>query len=256
MKRNSFLIGAAFLALLSGCVPAVSQTSGLTRDDVVKIVNEQMSGDTFNAKVADGIEAYIAEQEAKAKKEAEEANKPKKVDNPPTVDDDPFLGDENAPVTIIEFSDFECPFCGRHVAEVYPKLKEKYIDTGKVKYVFRDFPLSFHPDALPAAIAANCVLEQGGNKEYFAFHDKLFANQKGLTRDNFIKYAKDLGLNADAFTACLDANDTTEIDKDIKDGSDAGITGTPGFFINGWNIKGAYPFETFQEIIDQELTAQ
>ncbi len=283
---------------LSGCVPGVSDSSGLseagvskivqkelkksvseekikeivksqltdagfaTKEDVQQMISEKIVADSvgmtdedFNAKVAAGIQAFIAEQEAAAKKAQEEANKPKKMEGI-SVDDDPFIGDADAPVTIVEFSDFECPFCSRHVNSVYPKIKEKYVDTGKVKYVYRDFPLGFHPDAMPAAVAANCVLEQGGNEKYFEMHDKLFANQKSLNRETFIKYAKELGLDEAAFTACLDANDTAEIEGDMKQGSEYGISGTPGFFINGWQIKGAYPYEEFEKYIEQELAAQ
>lgn len=222
-----------------------------------KVVGDalQMTDEDFNAKVAAGIEAFIAEQEEAARKAAEEANKPQKIEGV-TADDDPFLGDVDASVTIIEFSDFECPFCAKYIAETYPKIKENYIDTGKVKYVFRDFPLGFHANAMPAAVAANCVLEQEGNETYFAFHDKLFENQQNLTESAFKKYAKELGLDEAGFAACLEAGDTAEIEADMEDGAKVGVSGTPGFFINGWQIKGAYPYEHFEQLIEQELAAQ
>lgn len=169
------------------------------------------------------------------------------------ADDDPFLGDEDAPVTMIEWSDYECPFCARFYQQTLPQIKSDYIDTGKVKLVYRDFALSFHQQAEPAAIAANCAGEQG---KYFEFHDKIFDNggAGGKSNADYKKWAQELKLDVTKWEKCLsDPAQKQEIQKDINDGSIAGIQGTPGFIINGKLISGAQPFSVFQQVIDAEL---
>lgn len=210
--------------------------------------------ENFQIKVEKAIEVFIAKQEEAARKQQEEANKPKKVDFQVSVDDDPMLGDPNAPITIIEFSDYECPYCGRHTTEVGSRIIEDYINTGKANLVFRDFPLGFHPDAIPAAVAANCSREVSGDDEvYFSFHDKLFENQQNLNEEAYMQYAADLSLDADQFADCLAKNDTSEIEKDLADGQKYGVTGTPAFFIDGYFVAGAYPYETFAQILDGNI---
>ncbi|HLC31439.1 MAG TPA: DsbA family protein [Candidatus Nanoarchaeia archaeon] len=167
-----------------------------------------------------------------------------------SADDDPVLGDKNAPVTIIEFSDYECPFCERFWSQTLPSIKKDYIDTGKVKLVFRDFPLSFHPNALPGAVATNCVREKGGDEAYWKMHDLIFKNQATLSVDNLKVWAKSLGYD---IGACLDAMKKDEIDKDQADGSAVGVQGTPAFFVNGQLISGAQPFAAFKQAIDAAL---
>lgn len=185
-----------------------------------------------------------------------------------SVDDDPILGDKNAPVTLVEFSDYECPFCKRHFDQVYPLLKKDYIDSGKVKLVFRDYPLPFHdPMATFEANAANCAKEQGGDSAYFKFHDAIFtktiSNGNGLTKDQVYQMASDAGLNQGNLKACADAGKwSDEIKKDITDGAAAGVSGTPSFIvgksdgsgtINGQIIVGAQPYTAFQAAIDPLL---
>ena len=172
-----------------------------------------------------------------------------KVDASP--DNDAVLGDVNAPVTIIEFSDFQCPFCERFYTETLPLLKTNYIDTGKVKLIYRDYPLDFHPMAQKSAEAAECVRAKGGDEGFWKYHDQIYENQASLTNDNLKKWAKELGYNIDT---CLDSGEkTSEVLKDLSDGESYGVTGTPTFFINGQVIEGAYPYATFQEVIDAEL---
>jgi len=172
-----------------------------------------------------------------------------KVDASP--DNDAVLGDVNAPVTIIEFSDFQCPFCERFYTETLPLLKTNYIDTGKVKLIYRDYPLDFHPMAQKSAEAAECVRAKGGDEGFWKYHDQIYENQASLTNDNLKKWAKELGYNIDT---CLDSGEkASEVLKDISDGESYGVTGTPTFFINGQVIEGAYPYATFQEVIDAEL---
>jgi protein-disulfide isomerase len=181
-----------------------------------------------------------------------------------SLDDDPVLGDKNAPVTLVEFSDYECPFCKRHYDQTYLQLKTNYIDKGKVKLVYRDLPLSFHdPMATTEAIAANCARDQGGDSAYFKFHDTIFekttSNGNGLTKDQLYQFATDQGLNQANFKACLDSEKfKDEVSKDLADAGNAGATGTPSFIIGkstgaeieGKLIVGAQPYSVFQAEID------
>ncbi|MBM4402688.1 MAG: DsbA family protein [Candidatus Cloacimonetes bacterium] len=180
-----------------------------------------------------------------------------------SVNDDPVKGDPNAPVTIVEFSEYSCPYCKMYVEETYPQIIENYVDTGKVKYVFRDFPLDFHPHAQKQAEAAECADEQG---EYWEFHDLLFQNSDQFLKNesawvddetaiSLIKgYAKDLRLDDNAFNSCFDSRKyKDEVQKDIEDGINYGVSGTPSFFINGYLLVGAQPYEAFEEMIKEEL---
>lgn len=169
-----------------------------------------------------------------------------------SLDDDPVKGSPDAPVTIVEFSEFQCPYCGYYVREVFPKIDEAYIKTGKVKYVFRDFPLlSIHPNAQKAAEAAGCAAQQG---KFWEYHDVLFAHQDALAVPSLKQYAADLGLDSAQFDACLDSGAMAdEVAKDLADGQRYGVSGTPAFFVNGIKLTGAQPFETFQDLIEEEL---
>lgn len=174
------------------------------------------------------------------------------IDMEALMDDDAVRGDPNAPVTIVEFSDFECPFCARFYSETLGQIESQYIETGKVKLVYRDFPLSFHPNAQKAAEAAECAGEQG---QYYAMHDLLFERgvQGGVT--TFKAYATELGLDTTAFNTCLDSGAmASEVLADFTDGQQAGIQGTPGFVINGRMVSGAQPFTVFQQVIEAELS--
>ena len=181
-----------------------------------------------------------------------------------SADDDPIIGDPNAPITIIEFSDFECPFCARFHVQTLPSLLEEYIDQGKVKLVFRDFPIqSIHPNAVPAAVAANCANDQGN---FRGMHDMIFENQNEWSNletvdalMTFSQYAGELQLDQEIFDSCLTSGKhIEEIQKDLQDGRDYQVTGTPGFFVGNDEIgfvelKGAQPFESFKKVIDAQL---
>ena len=160
-------------------------------------------------------------------------------------------GDKDAPVTIIEWSDFECPFCARFYRDTLPLIEEEYIKTGKVKLVFRDFPLSFHQNAQKAAEAAECAGEQG---KFWEMHDLLFEQGVEGGTAGCKQYEKQLGLNTAKFNECLDSGAmASEVRKDTADGAAAGIQGTPGFLINGKLVSGAQPFSSFKQVIDAEL---
>jgi len=168
-----------------------------------------------------------------------------------SLDDDAVKGEEDAPVTIVEFSDYECPYCGRFYSQTRDQIISEYVDTGKVKMVFRDFPLSFHQNAQKAAEAAECAGEQG---KYWEMHDALYSNQQSLDVASIKGYAADLGLNTGDFESCLDNGDmAAEVQKDFTEGQGYGVRGTPAFFINGKLVSGAQPFSVFQQAIDAEL---
>ncbi len=200
---------------------------------------------------------------AAAPQAAPETAGPKAV----SIDDDPVLGDKNAKVTIIEFVDYECPFCKRFFDDTLPQIKKEYIDTGKVKLVMRDLPLSFHQNAHKESQAAECAREQGGDSAYFKYHDEIFkrtiSNGTGLALDQLQVIANDIGLNGTTLRSCLDSEKyKAEVDRDLADASKYGATGTPSFFIGksdpsgtftGTILIGAQPYAAFKTIIDQEL---
>jgi protein-disulfide isomerase len=175
------------------------------------------------------------------------------------VDDDPALGDANAKVTIIEFGDYQCPSCRMFWREVEPRLKKDYVNTGKVKLVFRDFPIvQIHPESIMAAMAVDCAIDQG---KYWQYHDKVFLEQDKQGEDlvrfkvnDLKKWGKDIGLDAAKFNECVDSNRyKDEVAKDKADGDGVGIQGTPTFFINGHVIGGAQPYPVFKKLIDELL---
>ncbi|OHA08728.1 MAG: hypothetical protein A3B37_02660 [Candidatus Sungbacteria bacterium RIFCSPLOWO2_01_FULL_59_16] len=171
------------------------------------------------------------------------------------ADDDPFLGDPSAPVAIIEFSDFQCPFCARFFSDAEPRIIDTYVKTGKVKFIYRDFPLSsIHAEAQKAAEAGECADEQG---KFWLYHDLVFRRQSQLGVENLKAWAAELGFNTQQFNSCLDSGKyAAEVAKDFSDGQAAGVRGTPTFFINGQSVVGALPFEQFQSAIEAALAQQ
>ena len=168
------------------------------------------------------------------------------------VGDSPSIGAANAPVTIIEFSDFECPYCRTWQQEVFPQLMSSYGD--KIRFVYRNFPLSSHANALPAANAAMCANEQG---KYWEYHDKLFGMTLPLETASYQKYASDLGLDTTKFNDCYNNKRyQTNIQADVTFATSLGVDQTPTFFINGLAVLGAESYDFFKQIIDQELAGQ
>ena len=170
------------------------------------------------------------------------------------ANDTMVLGDPSAPVTIVEFSDYQCPFCGRYFSETWPQLREEFVDTGRVRYVFKDFPLtSIHPPAAKAHEAARCAGDQGA---YWQMHDRLFEDQsewaqsadsEAVLRD----YAAGLGLDTADFDTCLDSGRwTSALQEDMDEGERLGVQGTPTFFVDGYPLVGAQPFATLQYAIE------
>lgn len=164
------------------------------------------------------------------------------------VDDDPYLGDEDAPIVIVEFSDFFCSYCKRHFEQTFAPLLENYGE--HIRYVYRDFA-RLTPESAAAAAAAQCAFEQG---KFWAFHQTFFSQPDSLNRDFYIETAELHELDIEAYTACLDENRyLDEVEFDGLDGQLAGVRGTPAFFINGQLLSGAQPYRIFERLIQREL---
>jgi protein-disulfide isomerase len=171
----------------------------------------------------------------------------------PINEDDPILGADDAPITIVEFADFQCPFCQRHFLETYPLLVENYGD--QIRFVYKDYPLtSIHPEAIPSALAAKCAQEQD---KFWEFHDLLYSGRLELGDEAYLTYAEELELDMAGFQACYDeARYTEAVQADYNFGAQLGVNSTPTFFINGIAVVGAQPFSVFAQVIDYELGNQ
>lgn len=173
------------------------------------------------------------------------------------VDFERALGSPRARVGIIEFSDYQCPYCRRFHTETFEALRHKYVDTGEVLYSYRDFPLDFHPEAKPAAIAANCAGEQGA---YWPMQRRLFGNQRSLGAAHYRHFAQQMQLNVETYKTCLtDPDKVKRVNEDRNEGERLGVRGTPHFFIGRLesgiltdvrSISGAQPFAVFAQAIE------
>jgi protein-disulfide isomerase len=181
-----------------------------------------------------------------------------------STQDEAFRGDGRATVAIVEYADFECPYCGQYERDIYPQLAKDYLQTGKVKYFYRDLPLPMHPHAMGAARAAHCAGEQG---KYWEMHDSLFAKQNAIRDVDMPGRAQELGLDSSKFAECLSSDrHTDEIKASTTEAQKMGIGGTPTFFIGKvdpsgevTNLKmiiGARPYDAFKSAIEDSLTAK
>ena len=229
-----------------------------TDEDLKKFYDEQAKRQPLPPfeQVKDQIVQYMERPQMAAAQQAFVENLKKEANvvtflKPPRVEvaaEGQSKGAANAPVTIVEFSDYECPYCSR-AEEVVNRVMKDY--DGKVRLVYRDFPLPIHPQAQKAAEAANCAADQG---KYWEMHEKLFANQQALGADALKGYAKDLKLDDAKFAKCLESGEKAKVvDESRKAGEKLGVTGTPAFFINGLQLTGAQPYEEFKTLIDGEL---
>lgn len=219
---------------------------GMLTNKVLYLENQVKNGTNANAVAANGQEALPTEP------------------LPPQIVDVenghlPILGNKDAKVTIVEFSDLQCPFCKRYLDETHEQLKEKYIDTGKVKFAFRHYPLtSIHPNAQISAEASECANEQG---KFWEYHDKVFAEQdtwSPLTltdaTNSLVSYAGELGMNTDQFKSCVESEKFKDkVNEDLEAGNKVQVDGTPAFFVNGYRLVGAQPFSEFERVIEEEL---
>jgi protein-disulfide isomerase len=209
----------------------------------------------FQLAVQYAEEGTLAEAYAPREPEAQQPSAPS---GPVEVEigNAPAIGDPDAPITIVEFSDFQCPFCVRHFQQTYPRILEEYVDGGIVRYVFKDFPLnSIHPQAAKAAEAARCAGDQGA---YLDMHDVLFERQMEWSGQEptsiFVGFAEELGLDADTFESCLTSGKyESAVSADLDQGIQLGVTGTPAFFINGYAVSGAQPYSLFEQAIESLL---
>jgi protein-disulfide isomerase len=177
------------------------------------------------------------------------------------TDGAPIKGKTDAPVTIVEFGDFQCPFCGRFATDTLQQLVKNYVDTGIVKFVYKEFPMSFHSNAQAASMAAECANEQG---KFWPYHDKLYVTQttwdnqdSNAVKNTFKQYAVSLGLNAASFNSCFESGKYNDkIQKESSEGSQYGVNGTPTFYIGNQKtgytqVVGAMPVSSFEQLIKQ-----
>lgn len=166
------------------------------------------------------------------------------------------MGNKNAKVAVVEFTDYQCPFCGQFFTNTYGQIKKDYIDTNKISYSVQNLPLAFHPNAHISAEAAECA---GDQKKFFEMHDKLFGTQADWSdeadaKPKFEGYAKEIGINVDQFKKCLaDGKFKQVVDDDNALASKIGASGTPTFIINGKLLVGAQPYSEFQKALDEAL---
>lgn len=208
------------------------------------------SDEDLSMKIAKGIDDYVKDIQAGG------TGTPTTVDLDSLTDDEPFIGDDDAPVILVEFSDYLCGYCHKFFDETEGQIKSDYIDTGKVKFVYKDFLLGFAGD-YEASLLNECVRDQEGDEAYFAIHDYMFQNiaESGFDYDMYSKFAIDnLDVDGDDLKDCFDNEDfRDEIYADLDEGRALGITGTPGFVLNGKVMSGAQPYSLFKQAIDAEL---
>lgn len=248
MSLNKF-----FASLLLGGLIASPAFAEVSEADFGKAMEKYLQSEAGQEKVAKAVEGYfksrreeeVKKQQAKMQEDMETQFKnPVKIE----VGSSPVLGPPNARVTVIEFSDFQCPFCSRG-KQTMEELRKLY--PNDVKVVFKHLPLDFHPQAMPAAKAANAAGKQG---KFWEMHDLLFEKQKELAPELYEKLAQQLGLNIDKFKKDMeDPENEKSIKADMEIARANGISGTPGFFVNGVAVRGAYPIDHFKRIVDRWL---
>lgn len=249
MKNTLIRVIAACLVLIS-----VSAWSASTKDEVMEVQDQ-----------LEEIQKELAEIKQLLKEGARAgAAEPAFKEQSIALGSSPVKGNPDAPVTLVEYSDYQCPFCARHYRDTMPILQEEYIDTGKLKFVMREYPLpQLHKNATRAAMSAQCAHQQG---KYWEMHNIMFDNQRELADENLKAYAATIGLDTAAFDACMDNKDTIKaVRADLASGQALGMGGTPGFFLGltdptdsgratmSVQIKGAQPVDNFKAAIDRLL---
>jgi len=241
----------------------IAKGAKVTDSDINAFVKEKkIPKEQVNAQIKERIRGYLMAEKKKeavdawlAKKTGKEGievfiNKPRRPSFDVKIGKAPFMGNKDAKVTIVEFSDFQCPYCSK-AADTVGQIKKKY--GSEVKVVFKQYPLPFHNQAKQAASAALCAWEQ--KPSYFwEMHDRMFADQTKLSKEELANTAKKIGVNEKEFNDCFTSNKfMSMINSDMEQGKDLGVKSTPTFFINGKLIQGAQPLEVFEEIIEEEL---
>jgi protein-disulfide isomerase len=214
------------------------------------MIREKIKGYLEMEKRKGAVDAWLAKQTAKTPVEVY-MTKPRRPTFPVQVGNAPVMGGKSAKVTIVEYSDFQCPFCSRG-AQIMSDLKKKYGDN--IQIAFKNFPLPFHNQAEGAAVAGLCANEQG-SQFFWKMHDAMFAAQDQLDIESLKKLGTKLGLKNPAYEQCLTSNKyLDQVKKDMEEGKSFKVKSTPTFFVNGQLINGAQPVEVFSEIIDEELS--
>lgn len=230
-------------------VDKFAKERGITKDRLNGPMKERIKAFLANEKKQEAIDKWMAAKTAKNPVEVY-LEKPQRPVKDVPAGDSPYMGGADAKVTIVEFSDFQCPYCKRG-ATLMDELKKKY--GNKVKVVFKHFPLPFHQHAKLAAQAANCAGKQKKGA-FWKLHDKMFEDQQGLAKDGLLAKATALGLKKDEFEKCLgDSMMAQAVQADIDLGKKVGVKSTPTFFVNGQMVNGAQPVEVFSELIDAEM---
>lgn len=252
------IVVALLSTLVSACGTSPLRSSTQSASPNAELATLQSDMKTLSADVADMKKTLDTLYKLISSRIEEETPKP--AVSAIRLGTDPVLGDRAAKVAIVEFSDYQCPFCRAFQEQTMPGLKAQYIDAGKVQFIYRDFPLNFHPHAESAAIAARCAGEQNA---YWEMHDQLFANQKQLGAKLYTELAEQLHLDAKQFDSCLnDAKFKGQLSGEINYGQQIGIDGTPAFFVGRIeggelvdfkSIIGAQPADVFTKIIDSYL---
>jgi len=245
-----FLVVAALNAQING---ARAQDNGATRDEIKALAQQQQQ--ILNS--LNDIKQLLA---ATMRPNPQPPEPPSAL----STQDETFRGASAATVAIVEYADFECPYCGQYEHEVYPQISKDYIQTGKVKYFYRDMPLPMHPHSMIASRAARCAGEQG---KFWEMHDSLFAKQNLLRDVDMPSRAQELGLDAVKFSECLSSDRyTDELKRSANEGQKMGVDGTPGFFIgtagpdgkitNLKMILGMRPYDAFKSAIEDSLAVK
>jgi len=247
MKR--LLVAAMLVAMSLGPVTLGFAQSGKELNDLKREIEALKTGQLSIQKDLVEIKNLLLQKELQAMREQlQNRQAPAQAQAPlapapesqtmVSIDGAMSKGDNNAKLTMVEFTDFQCPFCARHLKDTMPQIEKDYIKTGKVKYVLRDFPLeSIHPQAFKGHEAANCAAEQN---KYWEMHEKLFANQRAMAPKDLSGYAAALGMDVAKFQSCIDGSKyAAKVRKDLTDAQKYGATGTPTFFIGLTDSKGS-----------------
>jgi protein-disulfide isomerase len=252
MNKVSLSLAAGLLAACAFLTP-LAATAQVSSEEFSKLMGEYLKSDAGKKALGTTVEDYFKNRQAQARRDREQQQKAEMEEqfkNPAKVPvgTSPVKGPKDAPITIVEFSDFQCPYCSRANNTVEQIMKEY---KGKVRLSFKNLPLPFHQEAKPSAAAALAAGEQG---KFWEMHDALFQNQRKLSSEFYKKKAKELGLDVKKFEADMKSEKVTkQIEADMKLAREHGISGTPGFFINGVAVKGAQPFPVFKQVIDRWL---
>lgn len=260
LARLTTVLGLAMLAATAFAADDQPTTPGKELESLQQEIKELKAGQEAIQKQLGEIKQFLqAARQQPARPPAAQT-----IDAVVPLGNAPPKGKPDAKLILVEFSDYQCPFCQRHFQSVLPQLEKDYIQTGKLKYVFQDFPLeSLHKNAFKAAEAAHCASDQN---KYWEMHDRLFTNQQALAPENLTAYAEALGLDRDAFQQCLDGGKyAAQVRDSLTAGEQLGVQGTPSFFLGTATadgkikavrmMRGALPYPVFKETIDSLLAS-